>query len=168
MLDDALALLQALRVVLHNQRLEATYDADTLMVARAIEGEGAEAFGLQRDEIARWIAHVAYNRYQQEWWQRIDGVPCTLAERTEHDFHGTANVETPAAWAIEIAYDVLNDRRNQGRDITGGRVFMLSLQDLVDHGWADKAATMQPRKFISQDKPATQMWFLHDWPGPKQ
>ena len=168
MLDDALALLQALRVVLHNQRLEATYDADTLMVARAIEGEGAEAFGLQRDEIARWIAHVAYNRYQQEWWQRIDGVPCTLAERTEHDFHGTANVEQPDTWAIEVAYNVLNDRRNQGHDPTDGRLFMLSLQDLVDHGWATEADQSGPRKFISQQRPDIQLWFLHSWPGPKQ
>ena len=140
-------------------------DADTLMVARAIQGEEAGQFGDRREELGTWIAHVAYNRYQKEWWQRIDGVPCTFAERTEHDFHGTALVpeEDVENWAVRIAYAVLEERRAGGIDRANGALFAMSLVDLQNHGWLERAREVLVHVVSAPDSLA-QFWMMNDDP----
>ena len=142
-------------------------DADVLMVARAIQGEGAALFGARRDELGEWIAHVAYNRYKKEWWQRIDGVPCTFAERTEYDFHGVALVpeEDVEPWAIRIAYAVLEERKAGGADGARGALFAMSLVDLQDNGWLDRAREVLVQVIGAPDDPLVQFWMLSDDPA---
>jgi hypothetical protein len=163
-LDAIIDHLQALRAMLD---AHGTVDGDTLMVARAIQGEGAALFGARRDEMARWIAHVAYNRYEKDWWQFIDGVSCTFAERTEHDFHGTALVgeDELEPWAIRLAYEVMTARRAGGPDEARGALFAVSLDDIIASGWDDAAVRALAVQIIhAPDDPATQFWFLTAWP----
>ena len=145
-----------------------TVDADTLMVARAIQGEGAAMFGERRDEVARWIAHVAYNRWEQPYWHEIDGVPCTFEERVEYDFHGVARVSEDdlEPWAIRIAYEVMEARRAGGDDLARGALFALSLDDIIAQGWEDERVRALCVQYIhAPHNPTTQVWFLTEYPG---
>jgi len=163
----ALALLSHVAMSSGAIQYEPYVDAGTLMVARAIQGEEAGRFGSQRSEFGRWIAHVAYNRYEKEWWQRIDGIPCTFAERTAVDFHGTALVpeDKVEAWALRIAQEVITERRDGGTDGTRGALFAMSFDDLQAHGWVEQAAKTVVRVFQSPTSSLVQFWFTVGDPG---
>lgn len=142
------------------------YDPDALVLARAIQGEGAALFGAQRDEIAVWIAHTAYNRWEKPWWKRIDGMDCTFAARVEYDWHGTANVTDAEVepWARRIAHRVLRERRRSGIDRANGALFAMTLDDLLTHGWQEQALEHQVRVFVAPNDQGVQFWFLDDHP----
>jgi len=161
-IDDAIAILRSVQTQL---RTLSDADEDVWTVARAIQGEGAALFPRQRDELGAWIAHTAYNRWTKPWWRHQDGREWTLAERTAHDFHGTANVTTPAPWALHIAHEVLSARRAGMGDITGGCLFMLSLVDLRVNGWIERARHKAVRVFKSTQDGGHQFWFFRDWLG---
>jgi hypothetical protein len=154
--------LQALRLLLDSHN---TVDAGVMMVARAVQGEGAAMFGPRRDEVGEWIAHIAFNRYEKEWWQEIDGVPCTFAERTEHDFHGVALVDEPDNWAIRLAYEVITARREGGEDGARGALFAMTLEDLERHGWLERAREVLVQVVSAPDVPVRQFWFMFDDPA---
>ena len=143
-------------------------DGDVLMVARVIQGEGAALFGARRDEVARWIAHTAYNRYERPWWQEIDGVPCTFAEATEAAFNGVALVDEDDVqpWAIRIAHEVITERRAGGDDGARGAVFAMSFADLHAHGWLERAHEVLVQAIASPAEPHLhQFWFMWDDPA---
>ncbi len=141
---------------------------DVLALARAIQGEGAGDFGKERDRLAHHIAHTAYNRWEKPYWKRIDGVDCTFAARVEHDWHGSGNVgeEKLEPWAIHIAYQVLNERRNGGEG--GAALFAMTLHDLEEKGWLERAQPLVVDVISHPDDPLVQFWFLSDYPGPKK
>lgn len=142
---------------------------DVLTLAQAIQGEGAALFGEERDRVATWIAHTAYNRWQKPYWKRIDGVDCTFAARVEYDWHGSANVQGDVEpWAVRIAYQVLNDRRNGGEDQAKGALFAMTLTDLEEHGWMEHARSLVVDVIVHPDDPLVQFWFLSRFPGPKE
>lgn len=156
---DQLCVLRALFDA-HN-----TVDDGVMMVARAIQGEEAGLFGTRRDELGRWIAHVAYNRYEKPWWRLMDGVPITFAERTEIDFHGVALVDDPEPWAIRLAHEVITARREGDGDATGGCLFMLSLDDLTGRDWMDRAERLVQHVISAPDDPLVQFWCFRLYPG---
>jgi len=99
---------------------------DVLLLARAIQGEGAGLF-TDRALCGLWIGHTAVNLYQSDWQA---GRWASVADVVRDRFHGYVNVEQPAQWALDIARQVLLEE-----DITGGAQAMLSLDDLRSHGW---------------------------------
>ena len=146
------------------------HDPDAIVLGRAIQGEGAARFGPHRDEVAIWIAHVAYNRWQQPYWKRIDGVDCTFGARVEKDWHGTQNVseEDLQPWARRIAYQVLRERGRGGIDRANGALFAMTLDDLRTHEWAERALDVVIHVINAPDDPNVQYWFLTDYPGPEE
>jgi hypothetical protein len=142
-------------------------DPDVVVLARAIQGEGAAMFGENRDSVAHWIAHTAMNRWGKPWWKRIDGADCTFGARVEKDWHGTENVsaEDVELWALRIAHQVLTDRRNGGIDRANGALFAMSLADLRTHDWLEEARKQVVHAIASPDDPMTQFWFLLKYPG---
>jgi len=99
---------------------------DVLLLARAIQGEGAGLF-TDREQVGLWIGHTAVNLYQSNWqggrWESV-------ADVVRDRFHGYVNVKQPAQWAIDLAEKALS-----GFDITNDAQAMLSLADLRAHGW---------------------------------
>lgn len=141
---------------------------DTVTLARAIQGEGAAMFGENRDKVATLIAHTAYNRWEKPWWNRIDGVDCTFAARVERDWNGAKLVpaEDVEPWALRIAYQVLSDRRaGRGGQIEES-VFAMTLADLQNHGWLERAQQAVVDVVSNPDDPMVQFWFLAAYPGP--
>jgi len=155
-------------------------DEDVMMVARAIQGEGAAMFGARRDEVGEWIAHTAYNYWQRRWWDtdayrariadRI-GADCLRSEDVEMwmvvatQYNGTRLVDDPEPWAIRLAHRVLEARRGDGADPTSACHFMLSLDDLQNHDWRGRAEGMVRHVISAPDNLARQMWFFRRWPG---
>jgi hypothetical protein len=144
------------------------YSVEVVTLARAIQGEGAALFGENRDEVATWIAHVAYNRWEKPWWKKIDGVDCTFSARIEQDWHGATDVrvEDLEAWALRIAHQTLDERRNGGYDRAKGALFAMTLVDLEFHEWLEQARQDVVHVIPASDDPLVQFWFLEAWPGP--
>ena len=162
-LDQQLALLIALAQNIRNDLAGGIYDPDTVMLARAIQGENVGVFA-ERDELARYLAHVAFNRYTKPWWSKTpDGTLRTLAQVVEEAFHGVVNVKDPDPWALGIAYAVILTRRAGGWDRADGCLFMLSLEDIEAHGWQVKADNAVVRKFTASN--GAELWFFRDWIG---
>lgn len=145
-------------------------DSDVLALARAIQGEGAGLFGEEREALALWIAHTAYNRWEKPWWKRIDGVDCTFAARVEYDWHGIRNVapENVELWALRIAHQVLMERRNGGTDQANGSLFAMTLDDLQHHDWTDQGREMLVHVIARPNRPLTQFWFMSGDPAEKE
>ena len=182
-LDAIIDHAQVLRALLDSHN---TVDADTLMLARAIQGEGAALFGARRDELARWIAHVAYNYWEKRWWD----TPAYLAalavflEReslgsdevemwmvTAQRFHGVALVpeDDLEPWAIRIAHEVMTARRAGGEDGARGALFAVSLDDIVAQGWDDaKVRALCVQYIHAPATPMRQFWFLSSWPEKEE
>jgi len=99
---------------------------DVLLLARAIQGEGAGLF-TERAMVGLWIGHTAVNLYRSDWQA---GRWASVADVVRDRFHGYVNVEQPAQWAIDLAEKALS-----GFDITDDAQAMLSLADLHAHGW---------------------------------
>ncbi|NIS82306.1 MAG: hypothetical protein GTO14_19340, partial [Anaerolineales bacterium] len=93
---------------------------DVILLARAIEGEGAALFGDRRDEVGMWIAHTALNRAAKDYW------PDSVGEIVKAAFHGYVNVTVPESWAIALALGSME----RSRDWADGALFMLSGRDL--------------------------------------
>jgi hypothetical protein len=124
-------------------------DISVILLARAIEGEGAALFGDSRDEVGLWIGHTAMNRMAKPWWSD------TMVGVISKAFHGYINVQRPARWAVRLAKQAME----RDEDITDGALFMLSGQDLDGHGWPSSGAH---QVFVSDDH---EMYFFRTWPG---
>lgn len=74
---------------------------DELMLARAIQGEGAHLFGAQRDRVGLGIAFVAL--------KRLNAAPqgTTLRDVIEAGLYGWTNVDEPEPWAFALAEQAL-------------------------------------------------------------
>ena len=166
-LSEAHADLGALYAELSAGINPSSIDGDVLVVARAIQGEEAGLFGSRRDELGEWIVHVAANRWAQPWWKQIDGLPCTFGARVEHDWHGTALVDSGEVepWAVEIAYRVLEERRNGGKDQAQGTLFAMTLDDLRRHGWAERGREVLVHVIAAPDDPLVQFWMMSEDPA---
>ena len=125
-------------------------DLDTLYLARAIQGEGAGAFGIDRDALGLWIGHTAMNRLEKGWWDYESMIDVVTGA-----FHGYVNATEPAPWAIHLARQAINRQS----DIADGALFMLSGADLKNHGWSSET-TIQ---FFKHEGRA--MYFFRLWPG---
>ena len=176
-IDAIIDHLQALRLLLdaHN-----TVDADTLMVARAVQGEGAAAFGERRDEVGQWIVHCALNYWDKRWWDtpeyraiiarrigrdHLDSADVELWMVVATQYHGTVNVpDDPEPWAIRIAYNEMEARREGAPDLARGARFMLSLDDLQRLGCEEAARAALVQVLVSPLRPTTQFWFLRAYP----
>jgi len=123
-------------------------ELDVFRLAQAVEGEGAGLFE-DRITVGLWIAHTAINRSEAGWWSD------SIVEVVEQDFHGWVNVTVPAEWACEVAKRALM----RERDITGGALFVLSRQDLVENGWSAEEA------IHSFEEGAHGLFFFRVWPG---
>ena len=158
-----------------------TVSADALMLARAIQGEGAALFGARRDEVGAWIVHTALNYWETGWWDTPE-YRAIIAKRIGVDhldsedvrfwmvvatqYHGTAIVAgDPEPWAIRLAYNELEVRREGGPDKARGARFMLSFDDLRRHGWEEQARAVNVQILVSPLRPTTQFWFLRAYPG---
>jgi hypothetical protein len=107
---------------------------DTLLLARAIQGEGAGAFGDDKYLVGFWIANTAINLYEAPWQGgRWDTVGDVVKDR----FHGYVNVSEPEPWAMDIARRALA-RERPAYDCTGGALAMLSRVDLKTHDWPER------------------------------
>lgn len=147
-ITQAIALLQQALVL-----LAPPADADVLMLARAIQGEGAAAFGPQRDEVGLWIGHTVLNLYEAPWQA---GRWPTVADVVLDRFHGHVNVLEPADWALAIAHSVLRC----DRDPTCRAQAMLSLADLQAHDWPVREDILI-RAFTTAD--GRQLRFYRTW-----
>lgn len=119
-----------------------------LALARAIEGEGAGFFG-DRHEVGAWIAHTAMNRVESAWWAD------TVGEVVVDGFYGQRRVAQPSAWAIDLAREAM-DRE---RDVAQGSFFVLSGEDLANHGWSAEGTI---RSFTEGRR---SLYFFREWPG---
>ena len=119
-----------------------------LALARAIEGEGAGLFG-NRHEVGAWIAHAAMNRVESAWWAD------TVGEVVLDGFYGQSRVAQPSAWAIDLAREAM-DRE---RDVAQGAFFVLSGEDLANHGWSAEGTI---RSF---EQGRRSLYFYREWPG---
>jgi hypothetical protein len=95
-----------------------------VMLARAIEGEGAGLFA-NRDEVGAWIAHTAINRTTKRWW--TNDITMTVRE----SFHGYTNVEVPSAWSLFVVNEA--DVQKLGAD------------KLARRRWSRRSARMATR-----------------------
>lgn len=145
-------------------------DYDALVLAQAIQGEGAGDFGANQDQLAVWIAHTAFNRWEKPYWKRIGDVDCTFAARVEYDWHGTKRIapDMVESWARRIAYRELRERRRGGVDQANGALHAMSLKDLRKHGWEERAREIVVHVIVHPGDPLVQFWFLSDFPGPKE
>jgi hypothetical protein len=151
--EDLAAVMDPLRPV----------DIDVLTLARAIQGEEAGRFGDRREELGEWIAHTAWNRWEQPWWWTIDGEPCTFVQRVEKDWHGTRLVERPEPWAVAIAHRVLEEHRQGNReDKAQGALFAMTIADLTAHGWMERAKQVRVHTVPALDITSDQadFWFM--------
>lgn len=123
-LEEQVAEDVGIPVFYDRESLMAWFDG-VVMLARAVQGEGAGLFGDQRDEVGTWIAHTVLNRVEHERWS--SDIEEVITE--PGGFHGYVNVEEPAPWAIGIALAAVRRQR----DVTGGALYMLSRHDLEDH-----------------------------------
>lgn len=124
-------------------------DVSIVWLARAIEGEGASLFGDQREEVGRWIAHTALNRLESPHW------PDTMETVVCDGFYGHRLIDWPAPWAMRLARDAMARKT----DVTGGALFMLSSQDLAEHGWSTDGELRSFRKGHWE------LHFYRRWPG---
>jgi len=127
-------------------------DADVRALARAVQGEGAAAFGSETLDCAAWIAHTAINLFESSWQ---GGRWASVADVVYDRFHGYANVTDPASWALDIARAALTEA-----DVTGGAQAMLSLADLRSHGWPLRDDLLL-RRFVADD--GRQLRFYGTW-----
>ena len=125
---------------------------DAILLARAIEGEGAALFGDQRDTVGMWIAHTALNRAAKRWW------PDSVSEIVKADFHGYVNVAEPSDWALALAIGSME----RDRDYTNGALFMLSGRDLDNLGIRE-CAKSAIRYFATSR--GHELYFFARWPG---
>lgn len=101
---------------------------DVVLMARAIEGEGAGGFGNKRAHVALWVGHAIMNLYEAKWQRGRWPTPGAVVEDR---FHGYVRVKEPADWSLMIAHACLQRRH----DITGAALAMLSAADLRAHKW---------------------------------
>jgi hypothetical protein len=103
-------------------------DLDALYLARAVEGEGAAAFGDDMYLVGLWIAHTVLNLFEAKWQ---GGRWPTVAAVVQDRFKGYRHCHEPSDWAWAIAHRALT----RERDITQAALAMLSREDLNRHGW---------------------------------
>jgi hypothetical protein len=119
-----------------------------LTLARAVEGEGAGLFA-DRQEVGIWVAHTAMNRVESDWW--ADSVGAVVLD----GFHGQSRVLQPSDWAIDLARKAM-DRE---QDIAQGALFVLSGEDLSNHGWSTEST------IHSFEQDGWSLHFFREWPG---
>ena len=125
---------------------------DVILLAKAIEGEGAAFFGDQRDTVGMWIAHTALNRAAKPWW------PSSVGEVVKAAFHGYVNVVEPSEWAIALALGSME----RSQDWAEGALFMLSGRDLDALGISERAKSAIAY-FIGPQ--GHEFYFFARWPG---
>lgn len=124
---------------------------DVWALGRAVQGEGAELFGSQREEVGAWLAHAAVN-FHEAGWQ-----PGTLAEQVEQRYHGVRNCDVPALWALRLARQAIE----READVTSGAMFVLSGQDLRVAGME----SVKGKAVRSFRHGRHEFYFFKLWPG---
>jgi hypothetical protein len=135
---------------------------DLVVLACAIQGEGAHFFGEQRDLVGTWIAHTQMNYWETGWWrpwweEQYESYDPIFAVVTAHRWHGAVNVSIPDEWAIKIAREAIL----REHDLARGAKFMLSGKDLATLGIEHKKG----EAVFQIERGNHSLYFFELWPG---